>query len=245
MGQEQSSEDDQNTTETASTSQQRPTYIEDDVSVQSLHAYRVMKVFQGSPASRSGLSSFEDFILAVNGTLVESDKTSLANVLKDNEGKEVALVVYNVVDAHRRDVALRPVKWNGPGLLGAAVRYEPIEGAIDHVLRVIDVLPNSPADEAGLVANTDFIAGSPAEVFRNEGDFTKMVSMLFFFVYILLLNAVRELYACLTTCEFVDKSCFGAKSICQFHGVLNCFKSNCKQRIPYFALSIKSCKAEV
>lgn len=180
MGQEQSSEDGQGKTEAASTSQQHPTYIEDDMAVQSLLAYRVMKVFQGSPASRSGLSSFEDFIVAVNGTLVESDKTSLANVLKDNEGKEVALVVYNVVDARRRDVALRPVKWNGPGLLGAAVRYEPIEGAIDHVLRVIDVLPNSPADEAGLVANSDFIAGTPAEVFRNEGEFTKLVRFLCF-----------------------------------------------------------------
>lgn len=180
MGQEQSAEEGQAPIDADSmpeVEEHRPSYIEDDTSASSLLAYRVMKVFQGSPASRSGLSPFEDFILAVNGTLVDSDKTSLANVLRDNEGREVALVVYNVVDASRRDVALRPVKWNGPGLLGAAVRYEAIEGAMDHVLRVISVLPGSPADEAGLAPNTDYITGTPAEVFRNESDFTTLVSL--------------------------------------------------------------------
>lgn len=134
-----------------------------------------MKVFQGSPASRSGLAPFEDFVVAVNGVLVDSDNASLANVLRDNEGKEVALVVWNCVDSAHRDVALRPVKWNGPGLLGAAVRHEPIRGAADHVQRVIDVLPASPADDAGLVPSTDFIVGTPAEVFKKESDFSKLV----------------------------------------------------------------------
>lgn len=158
----------------------QPTFIDDDpadtpADLLHLSAYRVMKVFHGSPSSRSGLSAFEDFIVAVNGTLVDSDKTSLANVLRDNEGIEIALVVYNVVESRRRDVALRPVKWNGPGLLGAAVRYEPLANAMDHVLRVVDVLPDSPADEAGLVPQTDFIVGTPAQVFRNNTDFTEMV----------------------------------------------------------------------
>lgn len=149
--------------------------IDEVTRIEALSAYRVMKVFQGSPASRSGLTPFEDFILALNRRLVNSDNTSLANVLSENEGREVALVVFNVVDLRRRDVALRPVKWNGPGLLGAAVRFEPIAGALDHVLRVIDILPDSPAHEAGLIAGTDYIAGTPAEVFRNENDFPKLV----------------------------------------------------------------------
>lgn len=186
MGQELSAEEDEQhqeqhpstrgTAEPEST-MTTPTFIDDITAFDSISAYRVMKVFQGSPASRSGLSPFEDFIVAFNGTLVDSDKTSLANVLSANEGKEVALVVYNVVDSCRRDVALRPVKWNGPGLLGAAVRYEPISGALDHVLRVVDVLKDSPADDAGLVASTDYIAGTPAEVFRSETEFTRIVRL--------------------------------------------------------------------
>lgn len=111
----------------------------------------------------------------MNGTLVESDKSSLANVLLANEEKEVALVFSNVADARRRDVALRPVKWNGPGLLGAAVRYKTISSAMDHVLRVLDVLPDSPAAEAGLVPNSDYIVGTPTKVFRTDAEFTKLV----------------------------------------------------------------------
>lgn len=186
MGQEQSADDQQSEQQDPQTGNRvddesdahdgAPVFIEDDTDVDGLSAYRVMKVFHGSPSSRSGLKPFEDFILAVNGTLVESDKSSLANVLLANEGKEVALVVYNVVDARRRDVALRPVKWNGPGLLGAAVRYEPIAGAMEHVLRVVDVLPDSPAAEAGLVSTSDYIVGTPAEVFRTDTEFTKLIT---------------------------------------------------------------------
>lgn len=84
--------------------------------------------------------------------------------------------MYKIVDSIRQDVALRPVKWNGPGLLGAAVRFEPINGALYNVQRVMDVLPGSPADEAGLVPSTHYIVGTPAEVFRNESDFNKLVN---------------------------------------------------------------------
>lgn len=170
MGQEYSTED------AASTTPPEPILINSETNYEALSGYRVMKVFQGSPASRSGLAPFEDFIVAINGAAISSDNSSLSNFLQANEGKEVALIVWNCVDMQSRDVALRPVKWNGPGLLGAAVRYEPIRGAVDHVQRVMDVLPDSPADEAGLVPNTDYIVGTPAEVFKKEGDFAKLVS---------------------------------------------------------------------
>lgn len=145
-------------------------------STETLSGYRVMKVFQGSPASRSNLLPFEDFIIAINGTVVDADNTSLANVLRENEGREVALLVHNCIDVADRHVALRPVKWNGPGLLGAAVRYEPLRTAVENVHRVVDVLPQSPADQAGLVPTTDFIVGTPAEVFKRQADFNNLVS---------------------------------------------------------------------
>lgn len=150
-------------------------YVEDAVDMEAVSGYRVMKVFRGSPASRSGLSPFEDFVIAVNGTLVDGNNGALASVLSANEGKEVALVVWNCIDAAERDVALRPVKWNGPGLLGAAVRFEAVRGAAESVWRVLDVLPNSPADDAGLVPRTDYIVGTPATVFRKEAEFGRLV----------------------------------------------------------------------
>lgn len=190
MGQEQSG--DQGDTAVASPEEvdEKEDHVEEEPDVQNLSAYRVMKVFQGSPASRSGLKPFEDFIISVNGALVDSNNTVLARTLQANEGKSVALVIYNAVDVVKREVALRPVKWNGPGLLGAAVRYEPIAGAIDHVHRVLDVLPGSPASEAGLVASTDYIVGTPAEVFRAESDFTKLVRCSTFHVFGLFLSPV-------------------------------------------------------
>lgn len=175
MGQEYSLDE---TTESPNSSPQEPIDVDSIPDLTTLSGYRVMKVFQGSPASRSGLAPFEDFIVAVNGALVDSDNASLSAVLSDNEGKELALIVWNCVDNARRDVALRPVKWNGPGLLGAAVRYEKLAGAVEHVQHVIDVLPSSPADQAGLVPMTDYIVGTPAEVFRNEKDFQKLVSFV-------------------------------------------------------------------
>lgn len=178
MGQEQSVDDGEANTSGPSAP---VSDVEDVEDITTLSGYRAMKVFQGSPASRSGLAPFEDFIVAVNGAVVDADNASLAAVLRDNEGKELALVVWNCVDNAKRDVALRPVKWNGPGLLGAAVRYEPLAGAADHVQRVVDVLPESPADEAGLVPNTDYIVGTPAEVFRKEADFSTLVR--FYYLY--------------------------------------------------------------
>lgn len=172
MGQEYSTEEPENQT---SLPERPDNFVEDEIDFDTLSGYRVMKVFQGSPASRSGLSPFEDFIVALNGTLVNSDNTTLANVLRDNEGKEVALIVWNCVDSKERNVALRPVKWNGPGLLGAAVRFEKLRGATDHILRVLDVLPDSPADEAGLAPNTDYIVGTPAEVFKSGGEFNRLI----------------------------------------------------------------------
>lgn len=189
MGQEQSTEQDPAVGNSADTNNadEIESDTPDEPDLQAISAYRVMKVFQGSPSSRSGLMPFEDFIVSVNGVVVNSDNTVLARTLQANEGVSVALIIYNVVDATQRQVALCPVKWNGPGLLGAAVRYEPIAGAIDHVHRVLEVLPGSPAAEAGLVPNTDYIVGTPAEVFRSESEFYKLVCVLltlpFLFIY--------------------------------------------------------------
>lgn len=147
---------------------------EHGIDVQTLSGYRVMKVFRGSPAARSGLAPFEDFIVAVDGTLVEGDG-ALSGVLEQAEGMQVTLSVWNCVDEAERDVAMTPAKWNGPGLLGAAVRYEAIKGATDYIWRVLDVKPNSPADDAGLVPRSDYVVGTTAEVFRSDGAFSKLV----------------------------------------------------------------------
>jgi hypothetical protein len=146
-----------------------------DIDVSTLSGYRVMKVFRGSPAARSGFAAFEDFIVAVNGSILDGEN-ALSHILSESEGIELQLGVWNCVDNAERSVSLKPAKWNGPGLLGAAVRYEPIKGAVDCIWRVLDVMPNSPADEAGLVPRSDYVVGTTVQVFRNENALATLVS---------------------------------------------------------------------
>jgi hypothetical protein len=146
------------------------------IDVQTLSGYRCMKVFKGSPAVRAGLAAFEDFILAVDGVLVGGDG-ALGGTLQAAEGNVVELTVWNCIDAKERCVTLTPAKWTGgPGLLGAAVRYEPVRGAADFVWRVLDVFRNSPADDAGLVPKSDYIVGTTAEVFRTSEALSKLIA---------------------------------------------------------------------
>jgi GRASP55/65 PDZ-like domain len=145
------------------------------IDVNTLQGYRVMKLFKGSPASRAGLAAFEDFIVAVDGALVDGDG-ALGSILKNAEGTPVSLTVWNCIDAQERTVTLAPAKWTGgPGLLGAAVRYEPVKGATDFVWRVVDVYRNSPADDCGLTPESDFLVGTPAQVFRTTDALSKLV----------------------------------------------------------------------
>eukprot|EP00171_Calliarthron_tuberculosum_P013495 IDg13495t1 len=137
--------------------------------------YRVMKVFRGSAAARCGLRAFEDFVVGVRGEAVSADDQALPETLARFEGRDVELAVFNIIDRSTRALTLRPVKWNGPGLLGAAVRFEPVAGAADHVWHVVDVFPSSPADAAGLVPASDYIVGTPAQAFRDSADFSKLV----------------------------------------------------------------------
>jgi hypothetical protein len=145
-----------------------------DVDVLTLFGYRAMKVFRGSPAARSGLAAFEDFIVAVNGSILEGDG-ALSAILAESDGVELQLGVWNCVDNAERTVSLTPSKWNGPGLLGAAVRFEAIKGAVDFVWRVLDVMPNSPADDAGLGPRSDYIVGTTVQVFRSENALATLV----------------------------------------------------------------------
>ncbi|KAK1867630.1 hypothetical protein I4F81_010135 [Pyropia yezoensis] len=187
------------------------------VSTESLWGFRVMKVFAGSPAARSGLAPFDDFILAVDGVLAVptappsgasrggaggasptlrgggggggghvgggggggsggsggggGDGPSLGALLSAARGRPVSLLVWSCIDAAEREVALTPAPYAGPGLLGAAVRHEPLAGATDGAWHVLDVLPGSPADEAGLCPGDDWVVGTAAAVFRHEAEF--------------------------------------------------------------------------
>jgi S1-C subfamily serine protease len=50
--------------------------------------------------------------------------------------------------------------WGGQGLLGVSIRFCSFENASENVWHVLEVQPNSPAADAGLIPHTDYILGA-------------------------------------------------------------------------------------
>ncbi|CAE8590630.1 unnamed protein product, partial [Polarella glacialis] len=129
---------------------------------------RVFKVTPGSPAAEAGLEVFFDFILAINGTKLEPGEQSVfAAKIQESENGAAKLTVYSTRANGTREVTVMPRKWAGSGLLGATVRYDVVDAAENHGIRVLEVFPNSPAAHAGLVPFQDYLLGTPQRVFHD------------------------------------------------------------------------------
>jgi hypothetical protein len=143
--------------------------------------YRVLGVQPDSPASRSGLVSFFDFLVGVNGQLLFDngeqgaenadffEDLDFVSILKDNVDKEIELLVWNIKSKTQRFINLVPTRnWSGTGLLGVTIRMDNYMVAEENLLRILDVKPGSPAAKAGLVPNVNYLLGTTMESFENE-----------------------------------------------------------------------------
>jgi len=125
---------------------------------------------------RAGLRVYEDFIIAVDGLIVEEDEDKVSEYLKKKTGQYVKLVVWNCLDEEEREVSLlvnEPTKESG--YLGVIVRYESLFHATEYVWHVMSVVPNSPADEVGLMPQLDYIVGTPSVAFRSYDTLPQLV----------------------------------------------------------------------
>ncbi|XP_068438019.1 Golgi reassembly-stacking protein 1-like [Clinocottus analis] len=137
--------------------------------------YHVHGVQEDSPALRSGLEPFFDFILSIGNTRLNKESDLLKDLLKANVEKAVKLEVYNSKSQRVRELEVIPSNmWGGQGLLGASVRFCSFEGANENVWHVLDVEANSPAALAGLIAHDDFIVGAD-QVLQDSEDFFSMI----------------------------------------------------------------------
>lgn len=50
----------------------------------------------GSPAAEAGLEVFFDFIVEINGVLMDADQTTFAKAIQDAENQRTKLVVQNI-----------------------------------------------------------------------------------------------------------------------------------------------------
>ncbi|RMX68662.1 hypothetical protein DD238_003583 [Peronospora effusa] len=135
------------------------------------YGFRVLGIQEQSPASTVGFVSFFDFILEANGIRLDTRDATLMELIAQSEDRPMQLRVFNVKAQTSRELQLTPSrKWPGKGLLGVTIRFDSYEGAEDQLLHVLNVAESSPAERAGLRANSDYLLGTPERVFTSAED---------------------------------------------------------------------------
>ncbi|WVR08093.1 hypothetical protein IAU60_005139 [Kwoniella sp. DSM 27419] len=196
-------------------------------------ALHCLRVADTSPAD--GLvEPYFDYLIGIATEHGESDLASLAGtkdggsvgglgelgrVLEENEGKRIALRVYNAKSQRVRDVSLTPsrawaeeaLRQTGgshadstasspalkPSLLGLSLRVCNPANALESVYHVLDVLEGSPAEMAGLVPWGDYVLAWSGGPLHSENDFYNLIEAhvdkpLRLFVYNSDLDNLRE-----------------------------------------------------
>jgi hypothetical protein len=130
--------------------------------------YRVLGVQAESPASSCGLVSFFDFIIEANGIPLKTLDSTFIDLIKSSEDVVLPIRVYNSKSGVTRDVALVPSrKWPGEGMLGITIRFDTYHNVDEDVVHILDVEAGSPADLAGLQADSDYLLGTSERVFKS------------------------------------------------------------------------------
>ncbi|EIW80915.1 hypothetical protein CONPUDRAFT_82033 [Coniophora puteana RWD-64-598 SS2] len=166
----------------SSTSQQSPS-----------HALHVLRVTAHSPASRTNIEPFFDFIVGFSEgdslpDHTELDASELEKIVEEHEERTITLLVWSSKTKITREVPITPSRtWSvgrqqsgaeptsKPSLLGLSMRMCEYESATDNVWHVMEVLEGSPAESAGLVPYGDWIIGWSGDVLKGENDFYDVV----------------------------------------------------------------------
>ncbi|CAF0808102.1 unnamed protein product [Rotaria sordida] len=139
--------------------------------------FHVLRVQDGSPGHKAGLEAYFDFIVSISGIRLDTDNDRFKEVLKENVGKPVELLVYSSKTQTVRQLTLIPHEnWGGQGLLGLSIRFCTFDKANENVWHVLDVQQHSPAALAGLRSNTDYIIGADTLLNDAEDLFTLIES---------------------------------------------------------------------
>jgi hypothetical protein len=133
--------------------------------------YHVLRVNPSSPGSIAGLVPFFDFIVSVGDVPLEEEDSKLVDALQQNVGKSLTLGVFSSRTESVRYIELTPRNdWGGIGLLGVSIRFNSLKNAEEQVWHVELVYAKSPAQQAGLVSQSDYIVGTPDVLFSEEDD---------------------------------------------------------------------------
>jgi len=90
--------------------------------------------------------------------------------------KPLSLIVHNIKSGTTRETVVVPRKggkiedggWGGDGSLGVTIRPDDYRGAMERILRVLEVQEDSPASAAGLTMGTDYLLGTQSTAFPDD-----------------------------------------------------------------------------
>lgn len=193
--------------------------------------YRVLGVQPNSPAASAGLVSFFDFVVAANSYPLKVLDQKFVEMIKESEDKPLPLTIYNIKSETTRDVVITPRRnWGGQGMLGVTIRFDTFWRAEESLVRVLEVMPDSPADLAGLEPEKDYLLGTAEKVFKDTEALYEEVRKYLdltveFFVYNTDSDEVRVVVI-MPTEDWNGEGCLG---ISVGHGYLHRLPHRCKQ----------------
>lgn len=193
--------------------------------------YRVLGVQPNSPASDVGLVSFFDFVVAVDGVELRELDSTFIDKIKASEDRPLPCVVYNLKSRQTRSVTITPTRnWGGQGMLGVTIRFDTYHKADEHLVRVLEVAPGSPAEIAGLRAGTDYLLGTAERVFGDSDVLNDECTLhldkpVEFYVYNTETDEVRVVVL-LPTYSWGGGGCLGAAVA---HGYLHRLPARCRE----------------
>lgn len=118
------------------------------------------------------LEPWFDFIIGINGrTIDNADPTLFSTEVRNCAGATISLGVYSAKGQVIREIYAAVPHDHG---LGLQLQWSPLS-VVEDVWHILDVMPNSPADVAGLLPYSDFVIGSPEGVLRGDAGLGELV----------------------------------------------------------------------
>ncbi|KAI4164839.1 MAG: hypothetical protein LQ342_001472 [Letrouitia transgressa] len=135
-----------------------------------------------------------DFVVGINGRQLDNSNTQLfATEVRNCAGSSVSLTLWNakvnttIFFTQAKDKKLSRLSRKGQTVrnlaievptpsptLGLSLQWTPLS-VTDNVWHILDVIPNSPADVAGLLPYGDYIVGTPEGDLHGEAGLSELV----------------------------------------------------------------------
>ncbi|THV86233.1 hypothetical protein D6D17_06002 [Aureobasidium pullulans] len=119
------------------------------------------------------LEPWFDSIIGINGRTIDNPEPSLfVQELRNCAGTNISLGVYSAKGQQIREVFISIPADGSP--LGLALQWSPLT-TTEAVWHILDVIPNSPADVAGLLPYSDYVIGSPEGLMRGDSGLSELI----------------------------------------------------------------------